>query len=189
MTRTGITVVDAIFAHIPRPLAFITEILDSCVRTTNNSPLETYDNVRIALDSYADSGRYCSFLLFDILPLLSSDEWDVYVKDHCRLRYIGSEAPDANGSSHGCYSRSFGYNATGDITASTCRDVPQTEVGEIKNTLFHSYARTLVLRHFPLDLCHNVCTGRYWSRGDSKNSRDLFLLSTVSQYDSSFTRA
>ncbi|XP_072765725.1 transient receptor potential cation channel subfamily A member 1 homolog [Anoplolepis gracilipes] len=46
-TKTGITVVDAIFAHIPRPLAFITEILDSCVRTTNNSSLETYDNITV----------------------------------------------------------------------------------------------------------------------------------------------
>ncbi|KAL6439459.1 hypothetical protein ACFW04_003941 [Cataglyphis niger] len=46
-TKTGITVVDAIFAHIPRPLAFITEILDSCVRTTNNSPQKTYDNITV----------------------------------------------------------------------------------------------------------------------------------------------
>lgn len=84
----------------------------------------------------------------------------VSVKDHCRLWYIGSETPDANGSSHGCYSRGFRYNATGDITASTCGDVPQIEVDEIKNSLFLSYARTLVFRHFPLDLRHNVCTGR-----------------------------
>ncbi|XP_070171397.1 transient receptor potential channel pyrexia [Polyergus mexicanus] len=46
-TKTGITVINAIFAHIPRPLAFITEILDSCVRTTNNSSLETYDNITV----------------------------------------------------------------------------------------------------------------------------------------------
>ncbi|KAH0944398.1 hypothetical protein HN011_002966, partial [Eciton burchellii] len=38
VTKTGVTVIDAIFAHIPRPLAFLTDILDSCVRTTNYSP-------------------------------------------------------------------------------------------------------------------------------------------------------
>lgn len=52
-TKTGITVVDAIFAHIPRPLAFLTEILDSCVRTTNNSPLETYDNITVDFGTLA----------------------------------------------------------------------------------------------------------------------------------------
>jgi len=49
VTKTGVTVVDAIFAHISRPLAFLTDVLDSCVRTTNNSPSEKYENVRIAL--------------------------------------------------------------------------------------------------------------------------------------------
>ncbi|EZA52439.1 Transient receptor potential channel pyrexia [Ooceraea biroi] len=47
VTKTGVTVIDAIFAHIPRPLAFLTDILDSCVRTVNNSPLEKDENITV----------------------------------------------------------------------------------------------------------------------------------------------
>ncbi|XP_012535807.1 transient receptor potential channel pyrexia isoform X1 [Monomorium pharaonis] len=47
VTKTGITVVDAIFAHISRPFAFLTDVLDSCVRTTNNSPSEKYENITV----------------------------------------------------------------------------------------------------------------------------------------------
>ncbi|KAG5334525.1 PYX protein, partial [Acromyrmex charruanus] len=47
VTKTGVTAVDAIFAHISRPLTFLTDILDSCVRTTNNSPLEKYENITV----------------------------------------------------------------------------------------------------------------------------------------------
>ncbi|KYN39147.1 Transient receptor potential channel pyrexia [Trachymyrmex septentrionalis] len=47
VTKTGVTAVDAIFAHISRPLTFLTDILDSCIRTTNNSPLEKYENITV----------------------------------------------------------------------------------------------------------------------------------------------
>ncbi|XP_032677663.1 transient receptor potential channel pyrexia-like isoform X2 [Odontomachus brunneus] len=47
MTQTGVTVADAIFAHIPRPLAFLTDILDSCVKTSNNYTSEKYDNITV----------------------------------------------------------------------------------------------------------------------------------------------
>ncbi|XP_025992946.2 transient receptor potential channel pyrexia [Solenopsis invicta] len=47
VTKTGVTAVDAISAHISRPLAFLTDVLDSCVRTTNNSPSEKYENITV----------------------------------------------------------------------------------------------------------------------------------------------
>ncbi|XP_077274645.1 transient receptor potential cation channel subfamily A member 1 homolog isoform X2 [Temnothorax americanus] len=47
VTKTGVTVVDAIFAHISRPLAFLTDILDSNVRTANNAPSEKYENITV----------------------------------------------------------------------------------------------------------------------------------------------
>lgn len=45
VTKTGVTVIDAIFAHIPWPVAFLTDMLDSCVRAVNDSPMTKDENV------------------------------------------------------------------------------------------------------------------------------------------------
>ncbi|XP_011632918.1 transient receptor potential channel pyrexia-like isoform X1 [Pogonomyrmex barbatus] len=46
VTETGITVVDAIFAHISQPLAFLTDILNSCVQTTSSTK-GSYENITV----------------------------------------------------------------------------------------------------------------------------------------------
>lgn len=51
ITKTGVTAIDAIFAHIPLPLTFLTDIMDSCVQTTNSCLVEKHDTVRIPLKS------------------------------------------------------------------------------------------------------------------------------------------
>lgn len=160
VTKTGVTAVDAIFAHISRPMTFLTDILDSCVRTTNNSPLEKYENVRIALllpleDALQIQISYFLYYYCNFYQILMNG---MSVKDHGRLWYISSKAPDANGSGHGHYSCSFGYKTTGNITASTCGDISQTKMGEIKDTFLSSYTYTLSFRYFSLSLRHNIRT-------------------------------
>lgn len=47
ITKTGVTAIDAVFGHIPQPLVFLTDILDSCVRTNNNSCSQGRYDVRM----------------------------------------------------------------------------------------------------------------------------------------------
>ncbi|XP_011145853.2 transient receptor potential channel pyrexia [Harpegnathos saltator] len=47
MTKTGVTAVDAIFAHMPRPLDFLKDILDSCVQMSSNCSSEKYNTITV----------------------------------------------------------------------------------------------------------------------------------------------
>ncbi|XP_015598034.1 transient receptor potential channel pyrexia [Cephus cinctus] len=73
-TKTGVTVIDAMLAHVRAPLPLLTEVLDSCVRTSCGSATEKGRNITVDFHVLAPVGNLQMSVVCALIASISEIE-------------------------------------------------------------------------------------------------------------------